>query len=182
MLCASGKPACLSQASVSSLDNVYSLPPVAPLSFHRSMHGNCFTSPVLDLLTYLCPMDIHRCTFTLVLCRTAHKSTTDHCLSRTLHFCPWCCFIFISYTGSNSATPQYDCVSLFDLCEVIPSPFPAVHQLQSVSHWPTWSHNIQDIHSSVTAKYMRNSYFMTVSLSKTPVQSFVSPLFSPVFK
>lgn len=77
--CTSGKPTCLSQVSASSLDNVYSLPPVAPLSFHRSMRGNCFSSPVLDLLTYLWPLCVHRCTFTPAFSRTARLPTADHC-------------------------------------------------------------------------------------------------------
>lgn len=54
-------------------------------------------------------------------------------LSKILHFCPWCSFIFISYARSNPATPQYDCVSFFGLCEVSLSSFPAVHQLWSVT-------------------------------------------------
>lgn len=69
-------------------------------------------------------------------------------LSRVLHFCPRCSFLFISYTCSNPATPQYGCVSFFGLHDVSPSLFPAVHQLPSVSHRPTWSHNVRDIHSS----------------------------------
>lgn len=73
-----GKPLCLSQVPVSSLDNVYSLPAVALLSFHRSVSGTCFTSPVLDLLTCLWPLHIPLCPFTPV---AAHLATTGCSIS-----------------------------------------------------------------------------------------------------
>lgn len=105
---------------------------MASLSFHRSMRGNCFTWPVLDLLTYLWPLCIHCCTFTPVFCGRACLSTTDHCPFQDSPFLSKLLFhlhILYLYQSCHSSVWPY----IFGLCEVSPSPFPAVHQLWSVT-------------------------------------------------
>lgn len=124
--CSPGKPPCLSQVPVSSLDNVYSLPAVALLSFHRSMSGTCFTSPVLDLLTCLWPLHSPLCPFTPVSCRAACLSTTGCSISVHDALSP--------YPVSTAILPLLGVtVSCFGRCEVSPSPFPAAHHLPSAT-------------------------------------------------
>lgn len=136
-----GKPPCLSQVPVSSLDNVYSLPAVALISFHSSMSGTCFTSPVLDLLTCFWPLQLSLCPFTPVSCLPGHH--------RVLHFCPQCsfsisCMLFLllkrNYLFFLEKTPPLFMFKILEIlpllsvtvsflgqCEVSPSPFPAAH-------------------------------------------------------
>ena len=102
-------------------------------------------------------------------------------LSRILHFCP--AAISHLYPIPVSILPflgMNTCLwSMWSQSFSLPC-CPSV----MISHRPTWSHNVQDICSSVEVWGLLCTqglhYFTTAYLLKTAVWSFVFPLFSPV--